>query len=101
MVHLSLDNFSDVVFGKPGKVLIECFLITCKSCMKMFKVMDDFEREHPEVRVCALNVGQYPSIGSALDVTSAPVFLYFEDGVLKDRINGAATKGQLADLISA
>lgn len=100
MVHLNLDNFADEVLSRPGKVIVEFFLITCKACADNFRVLAEFEQDHPEIGICALNLGEFPSIGSALEVTAAPTLLLFEDGVVVDRLFGATTKRKLDEFVA-
>jgi thioredoxin 1 len=101
-VALSASNFEDVVLAKKGLVLVDFWDDGCPPCRAMDPVIRslavDFEGK---AVVGKLHIGDHPEIARKYGIQVVPTFVVFKGGEVVRRIEGAAPKQYLRDLLGA
>ncbi len=100
MDAISHDGFADQVLNVPGRVLVDCWAEWCGPCRMIDPVLEDLERENPDVTFLKLNVDEDPGIAQTYEVMSVPTLLAFEGGKVQKRIVGALPKAKLVEELS-
>lgn len=62
------------------KVLIDFYADWCGPCQMMKSVLDDFEKNHPEVEVRRVNIDEEEELAERYNVSSIPCFVVEVDG---------------------
>jgi thioredoxin 1 len=91
------EDFADQVTNAPGRVLVDFWAEWCGPCRMVSPVLEDLERDHPEIRFVKLNVDEDPDVAQTYEVMSIPTLLVFEGGKVQKRVVGALPKGKLLE----
>jgi thioredoxin 1 len=97
---VSQEDFAAQVLQTPGKVVVDFWAEWCGPCRMIAPILEDLEREHPEIRFVKVNVDDDPAIAQQFEVLSIPTVLTIEDGQVNRRIVGALPKTKLLEELS-
>ena len=67
--------------------------------MMLGPIVAEIAREHPELKVCKINVDEQPALASAFGVSSIPMIAVIKDGKLTAKTVGYQPKEQLLALL--
>ena len=73
-----LDKFNE--FIKEGTVLIDFFATWCGPCKMLSPVIEQVEREHPELKVVKVDVDEAPQIAVKYGIQAIPTLFLLKDG---------------------
>lgn len=93
------DNFQVEVLESDKPVLVDFWASWCGPCQMMGPVVAEIAEEHPEYKVCKVNVDEQQELGMQFNVMSIPFFAVFKEGKLTNSIVGAQSKESLIDLL--
>ncbi len=100
--RLTNSSFSDEVLGVSDSVLVEFWGSWCPPCKMMEPVLETLaERLAGRVKICKLNIDQYPAFRSTYHIMGVPTFVVFDGGKPVGRAIGAHSLQQLLGLIDA
>jgi thioredoxin 1 len=94
--HVTLATFEDRVMDCKQTVLVDFYAEWCGPCKKLGPVLEDFAKEHPEVRVVKVNVDANRALADRYQVQSMPTLLVIRDKQVVTRSVGAIPKEQMA-----
>src|SRR5574344_609896 len=99
-IKLNEQSFSKEVLESNIPVLVAFWAPWCGPCQSMGPLVEEIGTElYNKVKVCELNVDDNPSIAADYDVMSIPMFAYFKNGKLVDKVIGAVSKDTLLHLV--
>ena len=90
-------NYREII--KSGVCLIDVWAPWCAPCRMMAPVMDELEKDFPNIKVCKANIDDDADIAMYLEVQYVPTFILMKDGVEVARAEGYMTKVQLIDAL--
>lgn len=93
------DNFQVEVLESDKPVLVDFWASWCGPCQMMGPVVAEIAEEHPEYKVCKVNVDEQQELGMQFNVMSIPFFAVFKNGKLTNSTVGAQSKESLIDLL--
>jgi thioredoxin 1 len=100
--RLTDSTFADEVLAGSGPVLVEFWGSWCPPCKMMEPVLEALaERLAGRVKVCKLNIDQYPAFRNTYHIMGVPTFVMFDGGKPARRAIGAHSLQQLLGLIDA
>lgn len=98
-VVITSENFQAQVLQSEKPVLIDFWATWCGPCMMLGPIVAEIAREHPELKVCKVNVDEQPALASAFGVSSIPMIAVIKDGKLTAKTVGYQPKEQLLALL--
>ena len=98
-VVITAENFQAQVLQSEKPVLIDFWATWCGPCMMLGPIVAEIAREHPELKVCKVNVDEQPALASAFGVSSIPMIAVNKDGKLTAKTVGYQPKEQLLALL--
>ena len=84
---------------KQGKVLVDFYATWCGPCKMLSPIIDQVEREHPDLKVLKIDVDEVGDLAMKFNVSSIPTLLHFEDGKLVDSKLGYMPKPMLEQFL--
>jgi len=94
IMHLTNDNFDSMISG--GLVLVDFWATWCGPCRMQAPILDELDAElGDKVKVCKLDVDDYPEIAKRFKVFSIPTMLIFRNGEQIEKCVGVHTLEQL------
>ena len=100
MIKLTSDNFKAEVEEYRGLVLIDLYADWCGPCKMLAPVLEEIEKETPDVKFCKVNVDEEPNIARIFKVESIPFVALVKDNTFVDMSVGYVPKEKLVKLIS-
>lgn len=80
VINLTSENFENEVIQSDKTVLVDFFANWCAPCRVMSSVVDEIAGEHPEIKVCKINVDEQPQLAARFSVESIPTLIVFKNG---------------------
>lgn len=80
VINLTSENFENEVIQSDKTVLVDFFANWCAPCRVMSSVVDEIAKEHPEIKVCKINVDEQPQLAARFSVESIPTLIVFKNG---------------------
>ena len=95
VVTITKDNFDQEVIKSDKPVLIDFWAAWCGPCRMVGPVVDKIAEEHPEYKVCKIDVDAQPELAGQFSVMSIPTLLVFKEGKMVNKTVGVASKEAL------
>ena len=77
---ITQNNFNSEVENSDKPVLIDFWASWCGPCMMMSPVVEQIEKEHPEIKVGKVNVDEEMVLAQKFMVVSIPTLILFKNG---------------------
>ena len=98
-LHITKDNFQSEVVQSDKPVLVDFWASWCGPCQMVSPIIDEISNEHPEIKVCKVNVDEQPELAAAFQVMSIPTLVVMKNGQVVKRTMGAQPKQQILSLL--
>jgi thioredoxin 1 len=93
--HVTTATFEDRVLKCETTVLVDFYGDSCEPCKKLGPVLEEFAKEHPEIRVVKVKVDGNGELASRYGVQRIPSLLVFRDKQVLSRSMGVITKEEM------
>ena len=98
---ITKDNFQAEVLNADKTVLVDFWASWCGPCRMLSPVVDEIAAEHPELKVCKVNVDDEPELAGQFGVMSIPTLLVFKGGKLANQSVGVRPKDFIVAMCQA
>jgi thioredoxin 1 len=99
MLILRKDNFEEEVEKSDRLVVIDFWAEWCGPCRMLAPVIDELEKDYPDVKFCKVCVDDEPELAREFNVQSIPMIALVKDNTFVDFSVGYVPKEKLAKLI--
>jgi len=99
VLNITKENFQQEVLGSNKPVLVDFYASWCGPCRMLGPVVDKIADEHPEFKVCKINIDEQPELTSAYKVMSVPTLMVFRDGKLVNQSLGVKPEKQILAML--
>ena len=96
---ITMDNFEKEVFESDKPVLLDFWASWCGPCRMGLPIIDEIAEEHPEYKVCKVNVDEEGELAEKFGLMSIPTLFAIKNGEITDQAVGVRTKQQLLDML--
>lgn len=99
MISLTSGNFEQEVEKSEKLVVVDFWAEWCGPCRMLAPIMDELEKDFPEVKFCKVCVDDESDLARAFNVQSIPFVALVKDNTFVDFSVGYVPKEKLANLI--
>jgi thioredoxin 1 len=100
-LQITDENFKEIISGnKP--VMVDLWAEWCGPCRMIAPAVEELAEEYDgRAIVGKMNVDECDEVPGEYGIRSIPTVLFFKNGVLKDKLVGAAPKNLLEEKLKA
>lgn len=99
VVKVNKSNFEQEVLNSEKKVLLDFYAEWCNPCRMLGPILDELAAEHPEYKVCKVNIDEEKELASRFEVMSIPSLFVMEKGKVVNSSLGLKPKAQLLKIL--
>ena len=98
-LNITSSNFKSEVLESDKPVIVDFWATWCGPCRMLGPVVEELAEEHPEIKVCKVNVDDEPDLAQEYGVMSIPFVASFKGGQLHKSSVGVQPKEALLALL--
>jgi thioredoxin 1 len=96
VIHLTKENFKNIVLESEKPVLVEFWATWCSPCQRLAPILDDLAIDiNPHGVVAKLDVDDQYEIADEFGIMNIPTIILFKDGKIEDSMLGIHSKDTL------
>ncbi len=99
VIELTNETFDSEVLEADRLVIVDFWATWCTPCRMLTPILEELAEEHPEIKVCKINVDEAQDIAERYGIMSLPILVFFENGEIMDESIGLISKEQLLSLL--
>ena len=99
MTNITKENFAAEIEKCDRLAVIDLYADWCGPCRLLAPVMEELEREYPDVKFCKINVDEEPELTAMFKTESIPYIALVKDNTFLDFSVGYVAKATLVRLI--
>ena len=99
IVNIDKNNFENEVLKSDKKVLLDFYADWCNPCRMVSPIVEEIAKEHPEYKVCKVNIDEQQDLASSFQVMSIPSLFVMENGKIVNQSTGAIPKTRILDML--
>lgn len=99
VIKITNDNFQSEVLDSEKTVLLDFYAEWCGPCRMVSPIVEAIAEEHPEYKICKINVDEENQLATTFGVMSIPSLFVVKGGEVVNQSVGAKTKAQILDML--
>ena len=96
---ITKDNFENEIVKADKPVLVDFWASWCGPCRMLSPIIDEIAEEHPEIKVCKINIDDEAELAIRHGVMSVPTLMIFKNGEIAQTAVGVRPKVEILDLL--
>lgn len=100
VVLLNKENYEKEVLGCEKPVLIDFYADWCGPCRMVGPIVEEIAEEHPEYKICKVNVDEEGELATQFGVMSIPSLFVLKNGEVVNHTMGAQPKARILELLA-
>ena len=99
ITNITKENFDKEVMQAEGTVLIDFWAAWCGPCRMIAPAVEKIAEEHPEVKVCKINIDDEQELAIKYGVMSIPTLMVVKNGEIVNTAVGLRPKEEIEALL--
>ena len=99
ITNVTKENFDKEVMQAEGTVLIDFWAAWCGPCRMIAPAVEKIAEEHPEVKVCKINIDDEQELAIRHGVMSIPTLMVVKNGEIVNTAIGLRPKDEIEALL--
>lgn len=99
VLSVNKNSFAQEVINSDKTVIVDFWATWCGPCRMLSPIVDEVAKEHPEVKVCKVNVDDEPELAQHFGIMSIPTLIVFKGGKAVVSSVGLRPKSEIEAMI--
>lgn len=99
ITELTQQNFNKETTNTDKFILIDFWAEWCGPCQMLSPLVEEIAKEHPEIKVCKVNVDEQMALAQQFQVVSIPMLVVMHNGKVVQTSVGFQPKESVLALI--
>lgn len=100
VINVTKENFEQEILNGTQKILVDFWASWCAPCRMLAPVVEEFASEHPQIKVCKINIDEDSELAMKYKVMSIPTLVVFQDGEAVNKSVGVISKEEIEALLA-
>ena len=100
IVHITKDNYSDLVLNSSMPVLLDFWATWCGPCRMIAPILEEIAAERSDVVIGKINVDEEMELAVNFKIVSIPTLILMEGGEVKAKSIGYCPKEEILALLN-
>ena len=96
---VTTESFQEEVLNASSPVLVDFWASWCGPCKMLTPVVHEIADEHPEIKVCSINVDEEMELAQRFGIMSIPTLLVFNQGNKIQQMVGLQPKAAIEQML--
>lgn len=98
-ISVNKNNFEKEVMNSDKTVLVDFYATWCGPCKMVAPVLEEIANEHPEYKICKVDVDEDTELALTFGVSSIPTLVVIENGKVKNKAVGLRPKDAILEML--
>ncbi len=98
-ISVNKNNFEQEVMNSDKTVLVDFYATWCGPCKMVAPVLEEIANEHPEYKICKVDVDEDTELALTFGVSSIPTLVVIENGKVKNKAVGLRPKEAILEML--
>lgn len=94
-ISVTKDSFEKEVLQADKTVLVDFWAEWCGPCKMLAPIIGQIADEHPEIKVCKIDIDEESSLAIDYKVMSIPTLMVFKNGQVVNQSVGVIPKAEI------
>ena len=99
ILNVTKENFDKEVLQAEGTVLVDFWASWCGPCRMIAPAVEKISEEHPDVKVCKVNIDDEQELAIKYGVMSIPTLMVVKNGEVVNTAVGLSPKEEIEELL--
>ena len=99
LLHITQENFDELVLQAPGKVLLDFWATWCGPCKMIAPHLEEIVAEDESITIGKIDVDQQMALALQFGITSIPTLVVMENGKAVKQALGYRPKADILKLL--
>lgn len=99
LIHITKENFDELVLNAPGKVLLDFWATWCGPCQMIAPHLEEIVAEDESITIGKIDVDQEMALALQFGITSIPTLVVMENGKAVKQALGYRPKADILKLL--
>lgn len=99
VLSVNKNSFAQEVINSDKTVLVDFWASWCGPCRMLSPIVDEIAAQHPEIKVCKVNVDDEPELAQSFQIMSIPSLMVFKNGKVVANSIGLRPKAEIEAMI--
>lgn len=99
VLHITKDNFQELVLDSSKKILLDFWAPWCGPCRMVAPVVEQIAQENEQIDLGKINVDEEIELANRFGITSIPTLIVMEGGKAVNTMIGFRPKADIEKLL--
>ena len=99
VIHVTKDNFEELVLKSDKKVLLDFWATWCGPCQMIAPVLEEIAQEREDVTVAKIDVDKEMALALQFGIASIPTLIVMDQGQAVNKLIGFRPKADIEKLL--